>query len=258
MKIIRKSPIRATELAMSKLADKYHGWAESRGDAISVLAEGILSGRLKAVFRYEKEVSDCYSRVLRHSSLPPATETVTECAKENEKSRYVLNVVVDESNEVDSKFESMFENIYVKKEDFGVWLDEKEVSRPGFWFEVLSESNFVNCDAVLVPESQASEAECSKPIPGKLPRIAIRHLVVEAAWAIENREGRRACDREVFELLREWAVSGLKPEVLSGVSSDGKNIKWLTSKAKAKYYDIEACGKALKDWNLSRSVGEGH
>ena len=95
-----------------------------------------------------------------------------------------------------------------------------------------------------------SNGQDEQGIPGKMPRIAIGRLAVEAAWQIELEKKARATDREVFQLLVKWARSGQKADVLLNVK-EGK-ICWVTGKAKEKTYDIEVCGKTIGAWNKSR------
>lgn len=89
-------------------------------------------------------------------------------------------------------------------------------------------------------------------IPGKIPRIAMRKLVVQAAWEIEGETGRAALAKDVMARLQNWARDGEKAAYLIQSLPEKRAVLWRTSNAGNKVFDIEACGKALKEWMDSR------
>lgn len=93
-------------------------------------------------------------------------------------------------------------------------------------------------------------------IPGKLPRIAVGKLAVQAAWEIECRSKRAANDREVMAHLQQWADSGAKPDVLKKSNKEKRGVVWLTRRYEDKFYTLEACQKTLQSWNESRERTE--
>ena len=51
-------------------------------------------------------------------------------------------------------------------------------------------------------------------IPGKLPRVSVCKLAIEAAWQFECTSNRPATASEVMTQLQTWADAGAKPAVL--------------------------------------------
>lgn len=88
-------------------------------------------------------------------------------------------------------------------------------------------------------------------IPGKMPNIGIRKLVVEAAWEIECELRRPASPSEVMQRLRLWTESR-EGDCLK--STDKKNcIAWETKKGVTKIFDSAACEVALREWRATRA-----
>ena len=93
----------------------------------------------------------------------------------------------------------------------------------------------------------------SNAMPGKLPRIAMGLLAVEAAWAIEQETKRASSAKGVMARLQEWADTGMKPETLLRSDKTKRGVYWRTSKGAEKLYDIDACGKTLESWLKTRA-----
>lgn len=85
--------------------------------------------------------------------------------------------------------------------------------------------------------------------PGKMPRVRIGQLAVQAAEEIEKETGKPATARETMNKLREWAENKSAPEL---VGADINSVTWRTSEFKEKSYDLNACQKTLMAWNKSR------
>lgn len=89
-------------------------------------------------------------------------------------------------------------------------------------------------------------------IPGKLPRVAIGQLAVQAAYEFEIKLKRKATAKEVMAKMMAWATAGEKADILSSAGEDRRSVIWLTSKRATKKYDLEALGTTLKKWEMSR------
>jgi len=85
-------------------------------------------------------------------------------------------------------------------------------------------------------------------IPGKMPKVGIRKLAIKAAWQIECVTKKLATSKQVIEMLQSW-VEGDYPELLEKIPY---GVKWVTGKGEERYFDKEACGKALDTWQKSR------
>jgi len=85
-------------------------------------------------------------------------------------------------------------------------------------------------------------------IPGKMPKVGIRKLAIKAAWQIECDTQKLATSKQVIEMLQSW-VEGDYPELLEKIPY---GVKWVTGKGEERYFDKEACGKALDTWQKSR------
>lgn len=90
-------------------------------------------------------------------------------------------------------------------------------------------------------------------IPGRLPRIGIGKLAIEAAWRIEQETGRGATVKDVMQQLHAWGNNGDKPDVILKSEKSTSGVQWRTTAGKLKTYDAEACGKALGTWQKTRA-----
>ena len=130
------------------------------------------------------------------------------------------------------------------------------MANPGLRFP-LSALRFKRGDLQRLADSAKVGAggatDCSKKIPGKLPRVAIGRLAIEAAWQIECETKRAPTAAAVMSKLQDWADAGEHAAVLSKSDKKNKAVCWVTGKGKQKCYDQEACGKTLETWGKSRA-----
>lgn len=94
--------------------------------------------------------------------------------------------------------------------------------------------------------------EAIPPLPGSKPKIAIRILMVNVAWEIEQDTNRRASAKEVLNELARRADAGKHPETLVSYDEEKRAVIWTTQGGKHKPFDIDACSKGLADWNKTR------
>lgn len=110
------------------------------------------------------------------------------------------------------------------------------------------------CDFEDIPITKSARfakiKKGNEPAPGKLPKIAIGKLAVEAAWEIELETLKIASALAVMERLRAW-VEKREGDCLTGKTKHG--VTWMTTKLIEKTYDLEACRKTLKTWHDSRN-----
>lgn len=97
-----------------------------------------------------------------------------------------------------------------------------------------------------------SKQQHSMSIPGKMPRVRIRVLVVQAALEIERETGRVARRDDVMARLQEWADKGKYPDALVCSDKKKKAVKWVTAGGEERSFDRDACTKALWEWNKTR------
>lgn len=116
----------------------------------------------------------------------------------------------------------------------------------------------VDINRIYVPLSQlpadapaekveAGASPSGDEIPGKMPRTAIGRLAIKAAWHIECATRKRATANQVISKLVDWIESEplLNKKIPHG-------IQWITTNNTEADFSIEACGTALKKWNLTR------
>jgi hypothetical protein len=88
----------------------------------------------------------------------------------------------------------------------------------------------------------------------EIARTYIRKLTIELAWKIEcDQEGKIATAQQVIKKMQEMANSDAKDNNL--IRAIGNGVIWHTSKYKEADYSVQACGKALCEWNKARTVG---
>jgi len=89
--------------------------------------------------------------------------------------------------------------------------------------------------------------------PGKMPNVTVGKLAIKAAWEIECKTNRTASREDVIALLQKWADAGDEPEFLFASDKKKRGVTWLTKGRAKKLYDVDACGKTLKNWMESRA-----
>lgn len=125
------------------------------------------------------------------------------------------------------------ENIFIYKEDLLNFIRE----------------NSMPSNEPVEPVENARRLSNEAP-PGKLPKIAIGKLAIQAAWEIECETGRRATADAVINRLRSWSESG-DDGFLHSKSKFG--VIWVPKRRNIqKEYTLDACGKALEIWFKSR------
>lgn len=101
------------------------------------------------------------------------------------------------------------------------------------------------------PAAKVEAGTGAKPsgddIPGKMPRTTIGKLAITAAWEIEGKAGKQASANQVIAKLVEW----IKTEPIL-LEKTPHGIRWMTTNTTEADFSIEACGKALAKWNLTR------
>lgn len=101
------------------------------------------------------------------------------------------------------------------------------------------------------PAAKVEAVTGAKPggdgIPGKMPRTTIGKLAITAAWEIEVKAGKQASANQVIAKLAEWIDT--EPILLEKIPH---GIRWMTANITEADFSIEACGKALAKWNLTR------
>ena len=90
-------------------------------------------------------------------------------------------------------------------------------------------------------------------IPGKMPRVSIGLLTINAAWQIEIESKRSASAKAVMDRLQKWADDGTEPSILQSSDMGKRGVNWITVGGMSKLYDIEACKKTLIAWKKSRA-----
>ncbi len=96
----------------------------------------------------------------------------------------------------------------------------------------------------------------SEDIPGKFPNNSIGQMAVKAAWDIEKKTGRAASNKDVMNLLQQWAKNGDHPAILIQPLPAKRAVMWMTKDGKEKAYDEDACGKTLDTWKRSRAPSD--
>ena len=97
-------------------------------------------------------------------------------------------------------------------------------------------------------DSPTQSIICSSYIPSN----AIGKIVIKAAIIIEESSKKRATNKEVMILLKEWAGNGSEPSYLIKYDDKNKNIIWNTEKSSEAKYTHEACSRTLTRWNKGR------
>jgi hypothetical protein len=126
-----------------------------------------------------------------------------------------------------------------------------------YWFvrsaSIHKDQLMAFCENEYIPVTKgpqfAKRQNVNEPPPGKMPKVAIRKLTIEAAWGIEVETGRTATASAVIERLHKW-VDDRKEGCL--ISKTKHGVTWMTTKCVDKPYDLEACRKTLKDWHKTR------
>lgn len=111
---------------------------------------------------------------------------------------------------------------------------------------------------LTLPSPISELSDVGGPIPGAIPRTENGKLAIELAWKIESTLKRRATAKEVMAGLMEMATKGERPEILQARGSDGRSVKWVTSKGDERTYSIDSLRKTLQAWHESRQAGEKH
>jgi len=115
------------------------------------------------------------------------------------------------------------------------------------WVDAADAPAAMYAEAAPVVTAEADTSPSGDDIHGKMPRTGIGRLAIKAALQIEGKTGKPATANQVIAKLAEWIET--EPILLEKIPH---GIRWMTTNNTEANFNIEACGKALAKWNLTR------
>lgn len=129
----------------------------------------------------------------------------------------------------------------VSEDDLNAWLKKQGVE-----YRLNRPEQEQYGDDAPEPEHVTNAEE----IPGIIPKVSSCRLAVMAAFEIEYETGKWATAKQTMKRLQKWADEGKHGELIKSIPEN--SVEWMTTKHKAKKFDLNACEKALERWNRSR------